>query len=95
MKIFVTIFLLPCTVGPYIIASGALSGLALVKTIPFLLLYNLIFILPMLIITLSIYLGIASAEKISNWKERNIKYIHLVTGILLVVLGILIFTGLI
>ena len=93
--IFVTIFLLPCTVGPYIIASGSLSGLALMKIIPFLILYNLIFILPMLIITLLMYLGIASAEKISNWKERNIKYIHLITGLLLVGLGIVIFTGII
>ena len=93
--LFVTLFLLPCTVGPYIIAGESLSTMSLIKTIPYLLLYNLIFILPMLIITLGIYLGIASTEKISNWKERNIKWIHLVTGILLVGLGIVIFTGLI
>ena len=40
--ILVTLFLLPCTIGPYIIASGTLSALALMKTIPWLLLYNLI-----------------------------------------------------
>ena len=93
--LFVTLFLLPCTIGPYIIASESLSALALIKTIPFLLLYNLIFIFPMLLITLGIYLGLASAEKISAWKERNIKYIHLVTGLLLTGFGILLFTGLI
>lgn len=93
--ILVTLFLLPCTVGPYIIAGGTLAGLSLVQTIPFLLLYNTIFIFPMLLITIIIYLGVASAEKISNWKERNIKYIHLATGILLISLGILLFTGLI
>ena len=93
--LFVTLFLLPCTIGPYIIASESLSGLAIIKTIPFLILYNLIFILPMLLITLSIYLGLASTEKISNWKERNIKWIHLVTGLLLTGFVILLFTGLI
>ncbi|MEA3398520.1 MAG: GAP family protein, partial [Patescibacteria group bacterium] len=37
--IFVTLFLLPCTIGPYIIAGGILSALDIVKTLPPLLLY--------------------------------------------------------
>jgi len=43
--IFVTIFLLPCTIGPYIIASGLLSEVTFIKTIPWLLYYNILFIL--------------------------------------------------
>lgn len=93
--IFVTLFLLPCTIGPYIIAAGSLSTLNLMKTIPWLLLYNLIFILPMLVITLVVYLGISTTEKIHSWKERNIKYIHLITGLLLIGLGIAIITKII
>ena len=42
--IFVTLFLLPCTIGPYLIAGGSLSALSMIKTIPYLILYNLIFI---------------------------------------------------
>ena len=93
--IFVTLFLLPCTIGPYIIATGSLSALNMMKTIPYLLLYNLIFIIPMIAITFIVYAGVSTTEKVSDWKERNIKYIHLVTGLLLVSLGIAILTGLI
>jgi len=93
--ILVTLFLLPCTIGPYIIASGTLSALALVKTIPWLILYNLIFITPMIAITFVVYAGVSTTEKVSTWKERNIKYIHLITGLLLVGLGIAILTKLI
>lgn len=93
--LFVTLFLLPCTIGPYIIASGKLSTLELIKTLPWLLLYNLIFILPMLGITLIIYLGVASIEKLSGWREANIRNLHLIEALILIALGILMFTGLI
>ena len=93
--ILVTLFLLPCTVGPYIIASESLSGLHILKIIPYLIIYNLVFILPMLAITGIVYAGISQVEKISSWKDRNIKYIHLLTGLILIVLGVLIFFGLI
>lgn len=93
--IFVTLFLLPCTIGPYIIAGGTLSALSFFKTIPWLIVYNLIFILPMLAITFIVYKGISTTEQLSNWKEKNIKYIHLITGLLLMGLGIAIITKII
>lgn len=93
--IFVTLFLLPCTIGPYIILNGILSSMDLIQTLPWLLLYNFIFIIPMIAITLIVYLGLSTTEKVSDWKERNIKYIHLITGLLLIGLGIAIFTGII
>jgi len=91
--LFVTLFLLPCTIGPYIIASGKLSVLNFFKTIPWLLIYNTIFIFPMIAITLFIYFGLTTVDKISGWKEKNIKYLHLVEGLILTILGILMFTG--
>ncbi|MBS3075990.1 hypothetical protein J4429_06065 [Candidatus Pacearchaeota archaeon] len=93
--IFVTLFLLPCTIAPYVIASGNLSALAFIKAIPYLLLYNLIFILPMIAITLAVYFGISSAEKVSEWRDRNIKIIHLIAGLILIGLGIGILTKII
>jgi len=94
LGLFVTLFLLPCTIGPYLIATQALTTLSGLKIFLYLMLYNLIFILPMLIITFIVYGGIHQSEKIASWKDRNIKYIHLFTGILLIGLGILIFFGL-
>ena len=93
--VIVTIFLLPCTIGPYIIAGGILSSLEILKTIPWLLIYNLIFILPMLGVTAFVYLGFTTVERVSGWKKRNIKYLHLTTGLILLGLGIAMFFGLV
>jgi cytochrome c biogenesis protein CcdA len=89
----VTLFLLPCTIGPYIVASGLLSELGFLATIPWLLYYNLIFVLPMLAIVLLIYLGFTKVEEVSGWKERNIKRLHLIAGILLFLVGLAILFG--
>jgi len=91
--IFVTIFLLPCTIGPYIIASGLLSKINFLQSIPWLLYYNLIFILPMLIIVGIIYKGFAEIEEVSGWKERNIRYLHLIAGTLLFLVGLSLLMG--
>jgi len=87
--IFVTLFLLPCTIGPYIVASGILSVLHLIKIIPWLLVYNIIFVLPMIAITLIIYAGYSTVEKIGGWKEANIKWLHLIAGLILFIIGLL------
>ena len=89
----VTLFLLPCTIGPYIVASGLLSELGFLSTIPWLIYYNLIFILPIIIITLIVYFGFARVEDVSGWKERNIKKLHLIAGILLFLVGLGILVG--
>jgi cytochrome c biogenesis protein CcdA len=91
--LLVTLFLIPCTMGPYFIAGGLLSSLELLKTLPWLVLYNLIFILPMIIITLVVYFGFTTVENVSGWKERNIKYLHLIAGIILILLGIAMLLG--
>jgi len=85
--LFVTVFLLPCTIGPYVIAGGILSALELLKTLPWLLIYNFVFVLPMIIITLIVYLGFTTVENVSGWKDKNIRYLHLVAGIIMFFLG--------
>ena len=84
---FVTVFLLPCTIGPYIICGGILCPLSLLEILPWLLLYNLIFVLPMLVITAVCYVGFVAVEDVSGWKEKNIRYLHLVAGLIIFGLG--------
>lgn len=86
--IFVTIFLLPCTIGPYIICGGILCPLGLLTIFPWLLLYNFIFVLPMLMIVGLVYWGFKRVEDVSGWKERNIRYLHLIAGVIMFGLGI-------
>ncbi len=89
----VTIFLLPCTIGPYIIASGLLSELGILQSVPWLLYYNFIFVLPMLIITFLIYFGFKEVEQVTGWKDRNIRALHLIAGILLFLVGVALLMG--
>jgi len=84
----VTLFLLPCTIGPYIVASGLLSQLGIFRAFPWLLYYNLVFVLPMLIIVGIIYFGFKQVDEVSGWKERNIRRLHLIAGILLFLVGV-------
>ena len=92
---FVTIFLLPCTIGPYIICCGILSPLAILKVFPLLLLYNLIFILPMLAVVIIIYFGLSRIEDISSWQAKNIRYLDLIAGLIIAGLGIAMILGLV
>ena len=85
---FVTVFLLPCTIGPYVICGGILCELGILKSLPWLLLYNLIFVLPMLAVVLIIYFGLRKVEDIASWQAKNIKYLNLVAGLIILGLGI-------
>jgi hypothetical protein len=86
--LFVTIFLLPCTIGPYVILGGMLSFMEILKTLPMLLLYNAIFILPIVIITLLVYFGLSRVEDVQNWKDKNVRIMHLIAGLLISGIGI-------
>jgi len=89
----VTLFLLPCTMGPYIIASGLLADLGTLGALPWLLYYNLVFVLPMLIIVGLVYFGFRKVDQVSGWKERNIRYLHLIAGLLLFLIGVALLMG--
>jgi cytochrome c biogenesis protein CcdA len=88
----VTLFELPCTGGPYLFVLGLLSqNINWYQIIPILVFYNLVFILPLVIITFLIYFGYSTAEKADKWKDKNIKYLHLIAGVIMVALGIWVF----
>ena len=89
----VTLFLLPCTIGPYIIAGGLLADLGIIGALPWLIYYNVIFVLPMLAITLIIYFGLSKIEDVDGWKARNIRRLHLIAGLLLFFVGVSLLMG--
>jgi cytochrome c biogenesis protein CcdA len=87
----VCLFELPCTGGPYIVILGLLADKStMIESIPLLLMYNLIFILPLLIITFLIYSEFSNIEKTTKWKDCNLRNLHLIAGIIMLILGILI-----
>jgi cytochrome c biogenesis protein CcdA len=85
--LLVSLFLLPCTSGPYVVAGGMLASVPWNAALGYLLAYNLVFVLPMLVITLVVYGGFASVERIAGWRERNVERLHLVAGVVLLAIG--------
>jgi len=85
----VSLFLLPCTSGPYIVILGLLAQ-ATTKNFAMLLLllYNIIFILPMVVITVFVYLGFTTSEKVEEWRQKKLEVLHLIAGIIILLLGI-------
>jgi len=84
----VSLFLLPCTSGPYIVILGMLGhGETYLKAIMLLALYNLIFILPMVGITIGVYFGM-NVEKAEETRTRNLRVLHLIAGLIMLVMGI-------
>jgi cytochrome c biogenesis protein CcdA len=61
--------------------------------IPILLFYNVFFVLPLVLITLLMYFGFASVEKMTEWKEKNLRRLHLVAGLIMLILGIIVVFG--
>ncbi len=85
----ITSFELPCTGGPYFFVLGLLSKSAEWTTIlPLLAYYNLIFILPLIIILGLIYFGYTNLKETSEWRNRNVRLFHLIAGIIMLGLGI-------
>ena len=81
----------PCTGGPYLMVLGLLHDQATyLKGVGYLLLYNLVFILP-----LAVILFIASdrmlLDKVQVWQQKERKAMRLGGGIAMVLLGIIIF----
>ena len=81
----------PCTGGPYLMVIGLLhdQGTYLMG-IGYLLLYNLIFILPLVVI-LMIASDNSLVEKVKAWKKSETKHMRLLGGIAMIILGALIF----
>jgi hypothetical protein len=52
----------------------------------YILIYNLVFILPMLVIMYFIAFGVKSVEEINELKELNVEKMHLITGVIMLLL---------
>ena len=89
LGIFVAAVELPCTGGPYLAITTLLAKIGVSWSIFWLLvLYNFIFVLPLLVILGLVYFGM-STKKIKEWKEGNKKWMRLFIGIILILLGLL------
>jgi len=87
----VGLFEFPCTGGAYLMILGLLHDTATyLSGFGYLIIYNLIFVLPLVLILL-----IASNEnlltKVQQWQKNHRKKMHFYTGLAMIILGIIIF----
>lgn len=83
VAILCSILLLPCSSGPYLSAIILLANTSVEKLL-YLLYYNAIFVLPMVVITLIVGLG-TKPEAVMAWRNKHVRELHLIAGILLLV----------
>ncbi len=83
-----TIFSTPCMLPLYIGTTTVIarSGLPMAKVLGFFLYYNLIFILPLVVI-LVIMAGGKQIINMKEWQHKNTKWMRLILGVALVAVG--------
>lgn len=86
LGVFVAAVELPCTGGPYLAITLLLSQNFNTAAFLMLVLYNIIFVMPLVIILFMVLLG-AKVQNIQNWKQSNKAYMRYFTGLLLIGLG--------
>jgi len=84
-----SLFLLPCSSGPYIAILALLSKTtSRVEGILYLLLYNLVFVLPLVGIMLAIHFGYTTTARAERWRSARLGKLHLVSGAVMFLLGV-------
>lgn len=87
----VTIFELPCSLPLYVGTISLLyENLGRINVISYLLVYNFMFVLPLVVIFVLTLLGKRIAE-MKEWQEKRQREMKLVMGIVLFVLGVVLF----
>ncbi len=92
LGVLVSLFELPCTGGVYLAILSLIAKNAYAMAVPYLLLYNLIFVLPLLIILFAVYFGV-SAEKAEKLRVEKRKWLRLFMGIVMIALGLAMIFG--
>lgn len=93
LGILVGIFELPCTGGIYLAILGMISkSHTFVQGLPYLLLYNFIFVLPLIVILFIVAFGLPP-EKVHLWRLENRRMLRLAIGLSMIAIGIVMLSG--
>jgi cytochrome c biogenesis protein CcdA len=83
---FVAVVELPCTGGPYLAITAILARSFDWQALLYLLLYNFVFVVPLIAIVVMIYFG-ASTGRLKRWRQEQRRWMNLASGSLMIALG--------
>lgn len=90
----VTLVEIPCAgafpLSYVAILSKSVSGIA---SLPYIFWYNLFFIFPLIFLIIAFYLGLARIEKAERFRLKVRKFMRLLSGIILISIGLLLLVG--
>ncbi len=92
--VILTLIELPCTGAPYlaVLTLMSQSGAAYLTSLPLLLFYNLVFVLPLIVIIYLAYSGFGM-KRLEGWREEHRGQMRLYIGLVLLAIGIWIMTA--
>lgn len=86
--VLVSLFLLPCSAGPYFVAGGFLSNIQLAPSLAWLFYYNLLFVLPMFLIAAIASSSLMALDRLTTLVTKSQRWLDLFAGLFLIALGI-------
>lgn len=86
LGVFVVLVELPCTGAPYFAVLALLAKGSYAVAVPYLLLYNFIFILPLIVVITLAYFGRSS--RMEEWRSHHKGTMRLGIGLFLIALGV-------
>lgn len=81
--------LLPCSSGPYLVATSLIADFPFVEKLTLLGIYNLIFITPLVLILLA--MGVSEkkiSKKVKEWRTRRLHIFNAIAGALLILISL-------
>ena len=88
LGVLLSITLLPCSWGPYLVTVGLIARLPFEKQVLVLLLYNFIFVLPLIAVLILLNFFGVKLRTLKYWRGTKYPLMKLIAGILLVGVGI-------
>jgi len=89
LGVLVGMFELPCTGGIYLAILSLISNqMTLAEGIPLLLVYNIFFVMPLVLILCVVVLGLP-LERVDRWRQEHRGAVRIIMGLVLICLGLL------
>jgi cytochrome c biogenesis protein CcdA len=93
LGILAGVFGFSCTGGIYIsLLCLMCQNLTALQSLPYLVIYNIIFVLPLVLVTFLVAFGLPP-ERVEHWRTENRRTVRLIVGSVMVILGAAIFLG--